>query len=79
MLIHQIISRHINVRKAASEAVDSARIKKMLKTRIPDYEDRFYNESDRVFIKDRHSDVWNGPFTVKHHENKSVVIRKDNF
>ena len=68
----------MNVRNAAREADNSARIKKMLKTRIPDYVDRFYDEGDRVFIKDRHSDVWNGPFTVKHHENKSVVIRKDN-
>ena len=76
--VHQIISRHMNVRNAAREADNSARIKKMLKTRIPDYVDRFYDEGDRVFIKDRHSDVWNGPFTVKHHENKSVVIRKDN-
>ena len=50
-IAHQIISRHMNVRDAARIADNSARIKKMLKTRIPDYVDRFYKEGDRVFIK----------------------------
>ena len=57
----------MNVRDAARETDNSNRIKKMLKTRVPDYVDRFYKEGDRVFIKDRNSDVWMGPYTVKYH------------
>ena len=74
----EIISRHMNVRDAVRKVDNCNRIKMMIKSRIPDYVDRFYEKGDRVFVRDRHSDVWMGRYSVCYHENKSVVIRKDN-
>ena len=77
--VHQIFARHMNARDAAREADNSNRIKLMLKSRIPDYVDRFYKRGDRVFVKDRNSDIWLGPYTVQYHENKNVVVKRDNY
>ena len=49
----------------------------MLKHRIPSYNDMKYKEGDEVYVKERDSEGWGGPWKVKCQYNKIVTIRKD--
>ena len=75
---HDIFARHSTVREAFRQTDNSERLKKMLKTRIPDYVNRFYKSGEQVLVKNRNENTWNGPYTVKHHGGKEVIIIIDN-
>ena len=76
--VKKIISNHISTREAFREANNEERIKKMLKQRIPAYNDVKYHGGEEVYVKDRESEGWEGPWKVKCHQNKIVTILKQN-
>lgn len=73
-----IFARHSSIREAFRQADNSERLKRMLRTRIPDYVHRFYKTGDQVLVKKRNENGWEGPYTVKHHGGKEVIVIIDN-
>ena len=75
--IAQIMNNHHKARLYHQQADTDLRIKKMLATRNKEYNKFQYKDREKIFVKDRNKQLWEGPVRVQHQEGTKVNIIKD--
>jgi len=76
--IATILDRHNRAKQYHAQADTEARIKNMMKTRNKEYNDYKFQTGDKVYVKDKDKEIWEGPTTVHNHVRNEVIIEKDN-
>ena len=75
--VAEIFARHSKARQLHLEADTDNRIKKLLATRNKEYNNFKFQEGDRIFVKDLHKELWEGPVLVMNHQGNNVTIVKE--
>ena len=76
--ITTILDRHNRAKLYHAQADTDIRIKNMLKTRNKEYNDYKFQTGEKVYVKNKDKEIWEGPITVHNHVRNEVIIEKDN-
>ena len=76
--IAAILDRHNRAKMYHAQADTDIRVKSMLKSRNKEYNDFKFQTGDKVYVKNKDKEIWEGPITVHNHVRNEVIVEKDN-
>ena len=72
--VAQVLNRHTRARQIHAQVDADNRLKAMMNERKKNYTEYKFQAGDLVYVKDRNSEVWEGPLQVHFHKDNDVTV-----